>query len=136
MSFDILLEPCQLGPVALRNRVFTSAYTTNLGEEGRPGDRYIAYQRSRAAGGVGLIVTEAITVHPVSPLLPNRLRAHLDEAIPAYRQFTEAMHQEGTAVVAQLNHGGRHAGGHATLGAAWAPSPLPWAAGAHNPHSM
>lgn len=133
---EALLEPYRLGPVRLRNRVFTSAYTTNLAENRRPSARYIAYQRERARGGVGLIITETILVHPAQPERPNRMRGFLDDAVPAFRELTDALHAEGTAVFAQLNHGGRHGGGHSTLGSAWSSSAIPWAAGAHVPHRM
>jgi 2,4-dienoyl-CoA reductase-like NADH-dependent reductase (Old Yellow Enzyme family) len=135
-SLGALLEPYRLGPVQLRNRVFTSAYTTNLADQRRPSARYIAYQVERARGGVGLIITETILVHPAQPERPNRMRGFLDDAIPAFRELTDALHAEGTAVFAQINHGGRHGGGHSTLGSAWSSSAIPWAAGAHVPHRM
>lgn len=49
-----VFRPLTIGPVTLRNRVFVSAHTTNLGERHVVSDRLVAYHRARAAGGVGL----------------------------------------------------------------------------------
>ena len=56
-------RPLQLGPAALRNRIFVPAHTTNYGEDNLPTDRHLAYHRARAAGGAAMIVFEGIRVH-------------------------------------------------------------------------
>lgn len=131
-----LWQPFQLGSVRLRNRVFVSAHTTNFGRGNAPTGRHVAYHRERAAGGVALIITEGVRVHPVSAARDSALGAFTDAAIPAYAAMAEAVRDEGAAMFAQLLHLGRQAAGDFGRTAAWAPSPRPWATGAHVPHAM
>lgn len=131
-----LWQPFQLGPVRLRNRVFVSAHTTNFGRDNAPTGRHVAYHQERAAGGVALIITEGVRVHPASAARDTSLGAYTDAAIPAYAAMAEGAHEEGAAMFAQLLHLGRQAAGDLTRTAAWAPSPRPWATGTHVPHAM
>ncbi len=131
-----LWQPFQLGPVHLRNRVFVPAHTTNFGSGNAPTGRHVAYHRERAAGGAGLIITEGVRVHPASAARDTALGAFTDAVIPAYAAMADAVHAEGAAMFAQLLHLGRQAAGEFSRTAAWAPSPLPWATGAHVPHAM
>ena len=50
--------------------------------------------------------------------------------------MTEAVHEHGARIFAQIMHAGRQANGDATRTAAWSSSPVPWAAGSHVPHAM
>ncbi|MEV0608987.1 FAD-dependent oxidoreductase [Polymorphospora rubra] len=131
-----LFTPVQLGRVALRNRVFVPGHTTNFGRANEPTRRHAAYHAERAAGGVGLIVTEAIRVHPTSAGRHISLGSFDDSSIPAYAAVADAVHEHGAALFAQIMHAGRQANGDATRTAAWSASPLPWATGAHVPHAM
>ena len=135
-SLDPLWEPFAVGGVHLRNRVFVSAHTTNFGRDNLPTERHVAYHRARAAGGVGLIVTEGIRVHPTSSARDSSLASWSDDAVPGYRALVDAVHAEVTALFAQVLHLGRQAAGGHSRSAAWAPSPVPWATGAHVPHAM
>jgi 2,4-dienoyl-CoA reductase-like NADH-dependent reductase (Old Yellow Enzyme family)/thioredoxin reductase len=131
-----LLAPCTLGELSLRNRVFVPGHTTNFGRQNRPTERTAAYHAERARGGVGLIITEAVRVHPTSAGRSISLGSFDDESIPAYAAVTEAVHAEGAAILAQIMHAGRQANGDATRTAAWSSSALPWNAGSHIPHAM
>ena len=62
----LALLPTRLGRLPLRNRVFVPGHTTNFGLNNVPTGRHVAYHAERARGGVGLIITEAIRVHPTS----------------------------------------------------------------------
>lgn len=135
-SLDLLWQPADIGGVRLRNRVFVSAHTTNFGTGNTPTSRHVAYHRERAAGGVGLIITEAVRVHPTSAARDSSLGAFTDEVVPAYAAVVDAVHGEGAAMFAQLLHLGRQATGDTTRTAAWGPSPLPWSVGAHVPHAV
>lgn len=131
-----LLTPVRLGPVRLRNRVFVPGHTTNFGHRNEPTARLAAYHAERARGGVGLIITEAIRVHPTSAGRSISLGSFSDAVIPAYRAVTDAVHEHGARIFAQIMHAGRQANGDATRTAAWSSSPVPWAVGAHVPHAM
>ncbi|MDQ7905730.1 NAD(P)-binding protein [Phytohabitans sp. ZYX-F-186] len=131
-----LLTPVRLGGVRLRNRVFVPGHTTNFGHHNEPTARLAAYHAERARGGVGLIVTEAIRVHPTSAGRSISLGSFGDASIPAYAAVAEAVHEHGARIFAQIMHAGRQANGDATRTAAWSSSPVSWAAGAHVPHAM
>lgn len=133
---DQLLSPYVVGGVRLRNRVVVPAHTTNFGQANRPTARLAAYHAERAAGGVGLIITEAIRVHPTSAGRHISLGSFDDDSIPAFADVTEAVHAHGAAIFAQLMHAGRQANGDATRTAAWSASPIPWSTGAVTPHAM
>lgn len=136
VAFPVLFEPFDLGGVRLRNRVFVSAHTTNFGEANRPTERHARYHAERARGGVGLIITEGVRVHPTSAARAAALGAFSTGCVPAYARIPQAVHAEGAAVFAQLLHLGRQAAGDHARTAAWAPSAVPWKAGAHVPHEM
>jgi 2,4-dienoyl-CoA reductase-like NADH-dependent reductase (Old Yellow Enzyme family) len=135
-SVAAALSPVRLGGLNLRNRVFVPGHTTNFGHQNRPTERHIAYHRERARGGVGLIITEAVRVHPTSAGRHISLGSFDDSSIPAYAAMAEAVRAEGARLFAQIMHAGRQASGDATRTAAWSASPLPWSAGAHIPHAM
>lgn len=131
-----LFSPIDLGSLTLKNRVVLPGHTTNFGYANKPTRRHATYLAERAKGGVGLIVTEAIRVHPTSAGRHISLGSFSDESIDAYSKVVSAVHQEGAAVFAQLMHAGRQANGEATRTAAWAPSPVAWSTGAYPPHAM
>ena len=131
-----LLEPLELPGVHLRNRVVVPGHTTNFGHQNHPTRRHVAYHAERAAGGVGLIITEAIRVHPTSAGRHISLGSFDDSSISAYAAIAEAVHDHGAKIFAQLMHAGRQANGDATRTAAWSASPIPWASGAATPHQM
>ncbi|MFS8204238.1 FAD-dependent oxidoreductase [Streptomyces sp. CWNU-52B] len=137
-STDIstLLSPVSLGPVRLRNRVFVPGHTTNFGHANHPTERHAAYHGERARGGVGLIITEGIRVHPTSAGRHISLGSFDDDSVPAYSAVARAVQAHGTRLFAQLLHTGRQANGDATRTAAWSPGTTPWAAGTHIPHAM
>lgn len=131
-----MLSPVRIGPVTLRNRVVLPAHTTNFGHANRPTNRHAAYLAERAKGGVGLVVTEGIRVHPTSAGRHISLGSFGDESIDDYSAVASAVKNEGAAIFAQLLHAGRQANGDATRTSAWAPSPIAWSSGAYPPHAM
>lgn len=107
LSFPHLFSPLTVGPVTLRNRIFSSGHDTVMSENGLVTDRLIAYHEARAAGGVGHIVVQVAGVHESARYTAHVLMATDDECIPGYRRLAEAIHAHGAAVFGQLFHGGR-----------------------------
>ena len=101
-----LFSPITIGPVQLRNRIVSTGHHTNLAS-GHPTDDLIAYQRARAQGGVGLIVTEVIAVHETAMFSHVMLDALDAACVAPYQRLAEACHQHGAKVFAQLFHPGR-----------------------------
>ncbi|MGD9988906.1 FAD-dependent oxidoreductase [Pseudonocardia sp.] len=133
---DVVLAPVEVGGLTLRNRVVVPGHTTNFGHANLPTPRHVAYHRERARGGAGLIVTEAVRVHPTSAGRHISLGSFDDTSIPAFAAIAEAVQGEGAALFAQIMHAGRQANGDATRTVAWSASPLRWTSGAAVPRAM
>jgi len=131
-----LLEPVTAGRLRLRNRVVMPAHTTNFAVDGGFSPRHLAYHRERAAGGVGLIITEGMRVHPSSLGRGNTVSAFDDEIVETLGELVRTVHAEGAKLAAQLLHVGRQAGGHNVLTAPWGASAIPWTGTAAIPHVM
>jgi len=112
-QFPHLFTPLRIGPVTIRNRVFVSSHTTVLAENGGPGEKLTAFLEAKARGGVGLIVTEAVNVHPSGSETDHELCGWQPCFAEGLRQLCARLAPYGTVLFAQLFHsggGGTHAG--------------------------
>ncbi len=107
MNFPKVFSPITLGSCEIKNRIVSTGHDTVLSSGGLVNDRLVAYHRTRAAGGCGLIVTQVVAVHHTAFYTPYLLIATDDAFIPGYRKITEACHAHGAKVFAQLFHPGR-----------------------------
>ncbi len=108
MSNDPLLQPFQLKHLTLRNRIIVTAHEPAYPEDGMPKERYCAYTVERAKGGVALTMTAgSAAVSKDSPPVFNNLLAYKDEIVPWIREMTDAVHEQGSAIMVQLTHLGR-----------------------------
>ncbi|AKS36440.1 FAD-dependent oxidoreductase [Mycolicibacterium goodii] len=125
--FPRLFSPLQVGPVTLKNRIFSSGHDTVMVHDGRITDRFVAYHRARAAGGAGLIVLQVAGIHESARYTSHTLMATDDSCIPGYRQVVEACHEHGCAVFGQVFHPGREIieSQDGALPVAYAPSAVP-----------
>lgn len=131
-----LFAPFQAGRLALRNRIVMPAHTTNFAIDGAFSDQHVEYHRERARGGLGMIITEGMRVHRSSLGRTNTVSACDDRIIDSLTRLTDAVHQEGAKLAAQLLHVGRQAGAHNVLTAPWGASAIPWSGMAAVPHEM
>ncbi|MBI3647739.1 MAG: oxidoreductase, partial [Actinobacteria bacterium] len=106
-AFPHLFTPLRIGGVTLKNRIFSSGHDTVMGEDGRIGDRLLAYHEARAAGGVGLVVVQAAGVHESALYTHHVLMVSDDSCIPGYRRLADSLHRHGCAMFGQLFHPGR-----------------------------
>lgn len=125
--FSHLFQPLQLGPVRLRNRIFSSGHDTTMPTDGTVNARLVAYHRARAAGGVGLIVSQVVGVHESARYTNHILMGTDDSCIEGFRQLAEAVQAEGARLFVQLMHPGREMTESldGTAPVAWAPSVSP-----------
>ncbi len=108
MTSDPLLQPFRLKHLTLRNRIFISSHEPAYAEDGMPKGRYRAYHVERARGGVALTMTAgSASVSRDSPPVFNNILAWKDEVVPWLRQMSDAVHDEGAAIMIQLTHLGR-----------------------------
>ncbi len=108
MSNDPLLQPFQLKHLTLRNRIIVTSHEPAYPEDGMPKGRYRAYTVERAKGGVAMTMTAgSAAVSKDSPPVFNNLLAYKDEIVPWIREMTDAVHEQGAAIMIQLTHLGR-----------------------------
>lgn len=124
-AFEHLFRPLALGPVALHNRIVSTAHQTTLVHDHLPTGDFVAYHAARAQGGAGLIVLEATAVHPSGLLTPHTLGGYLPGIVAGYREVAAAVHPFEARLFVQLFHGGREQIGSAPRAPALAPSAVP-----------
>lgn len=128
-NYRHLLSPGRIGTLEVRNRLVQTAMGTNLAYPGGFfGDELIAYHEARAAGGVGLIITEAVAVGwPQGAALYNQVAISDDRYIPGLSKLVQAVHRHGARIALQLHFGGMNAARDMIDGRdVWVPSlPLP-----------
>lgn len=111
--------------MTLRNRVVLSPHTTGFAAPGGYlTEREAAYQAARARGGVALTVLGTNIVHRSSTLDYGVLGNLDDSYIAGYQLVSEAVHQHGAKIFAQLNHQGSTAVRRDTPPYLSAPSPF------------
>ena len=70
-AYPMLFSPIKVGTTEVKNRVFMPPVSTNLADHGYVTDDLVDHYRARAKGGVGLIITEVVTVEPTYTYLPG-----------------------------------------------------------------
>ena len=78
--------------------------STNMADKGYVTDDLVAHYSARAKGGVGLIVTEVVTVEPTYVYLPGDMSIYDDSFIPGWKELVEGVHKYDTKILAQLFH--------------------------------
>ena len=134
--FPLLFSPIEIRGRSLRNRIVFGAHTTNMSEQGLPGERHLAYYRERAKGGAAMIVIEPMPVHPAAVLTRGNFRNNTDEVIPHFRKITDAVHDEDALILQQLYHIGQHGDSDNSFHANWSPSGMPSYHDSDGSHSM
>lgn len=106
-ALDKLFSAAPFGSRTLRNRVVMAPMTRSQSPGHVPNERNVEYYRRRAAGGVGLIITEGTTVgHPAANGYPDVPAFHGARALAGWKAVADAVHAEGAAIIPQLWHVG------------------------------
>ncbi|MFJ6753195.1 MULTISPECIES: alkene reductase [unclassified Streptomyces] len=102
-----VFDPVDLAGTPLANRIVMAPMTRSRATEagGVPTDSMVAYYAQRASAG--LIVTEATQTSVVAQGYPLTPGLHTAEQIAGWRRVTEAVHEAGGKIFAQLWHSGR-----------------------------
>src|SRR4051812_31686457 len=135
-AFPRLFEPIRLGRREARNRTMRVATTAHLAERNRVSPRMLEFYRTVAAGGAGVIVSEALRIHPLEAEPAGSMLMWDRASIPGMRRLTRAVQGEGALFVAQLNHGGRQHLGRAVPAAMVAPSAIACPRSGGVPHEL
>ncbi len=99
-----LFEPIKVGNTVIKNRVFMPPISTNLADHGYVTDELIRHYAARAKGGVGLIVSEVVTVEPTYIYLPGDMSIYDDSFIEGWKKLFTEVHKYGAKLLPQLFH--------------------------------
>ena len=99
-----LFSPIKIGKQVVKNRIFMPPLSTNLGNKGYVTDELIEHYRARAKGGVGLFVTEVVTIEPTYVYLPGDMSIYDDSFIEGWKKLAAAVHEYGAKILPQLFH--------------------------------
>lgn len=106
-KFTKLLDPINIGPLTLRNRVIMSALTRSRSATNVPNDINLEYYAQRAHGGAGLITTEGTLICQQGSEWQNAPGIWNQAQILAWKRITDAVHAGGGVIFNQLWHLGR-----------------------------
>jgi 2,4-dienoyl-CoA reductase-like NADH-dependent reductase (Old Yellow Enzyme family) len=104
-----LFSPLKIKNVELKNRIVVSPMCEYSSVDGFANDWHLVHLGSRAAGGAGLIFTEATAVSPEGRISPDDLGIWKDEHIPFLKRITEFIEKQGSVPGMQMAHAGRKA---------------------------
>jgi len=120
-EFKTLFSPIKIGPLTVRNRMYSSPhYPMGYPERttGLPGDRLIGYWVAKAKGGIGLIGTYLTSVDPRRNIFRQA------GAVDAFKRAADAVHEHGAGLICQIAHSGGQEGLSGGPEVAWAPSSI------------
>ena len=124
MEYPLLLEPITLAGRTVRNRVVHASMSTRFSQNQEINPRMVRYHANRAAGGVGMIVTEPLNVLPWQDR-PHRPALFKPNGRDILARWAESVESKDCRLLGQFQDSGR---GHREAGRsqlAWAPSALP-----------
>ena len=118
--------PLQIGTVLIKNRL-TFAPTVKFDytdDSGKATIRHVKHYKERAQGGCGMICVEATAVHPEGRFCKTHMGLWDDLQIEGHKEITKTCHEEGTAVIIQLNHTGMES--NPECGPCMGPTTMEW----------
>ncbi|ORX55156.1 FMN-linked oxidoreductase [Hesseltinella vesiculosa] len=102
-----LFTPLKVGKLALQHRLAMSPMTRNRATiQADPTDMMAEYYKQRATKG-GLLITEAVGISATAGGYPNTPGLFTDAQVQKWKTVTDAVHQQGGFIFAQLWHLGR-----------------------------
>ena len=102
-----IFDPYSPRGITLRNRIGVSPMCEYSSEDGMPGDWHLVHLGSRAAGGAGLVMTEATAVEPRGRISPQDAGLWSDAHAEAWARITQFIASQGAVAGVQLAHAGR-----------------------------
>ncbi|OGO17035.1 MAG: hypothetical protein A2Z14_08970 [Chloroflexi bacterium RBG_16_48_8] len=104
---SILFSSKNIGTLELPNRLVRSATAERMADpQGRPLPPLERLYEKLVQGGVGLIITGHMYIHPSGKAHPEMTGVYSDDLIPNLARLADVVHKYGGKVVAQINHGG------------------------------
>lgn len=115
-----LFDPFRLKSITLRNRIGVSPMCMYSSDDGVAQDWHLVHLGARAAGGAGLVLSEATAVSPEGRISPGDAGIWADKHIEPLTRITRFVKAQGAVAGVQLAHAGRKAS-----------SARPWEGGGH-----
>lgn len=106
---SMLFSPFTLRSITLTNRIVVSPMCQYSAIDGFANDWHLVHLGSRAVGGAGLVLTEAVAVMPEGRISPQDLGLWTDEQIAPLQRITDFITAQGSVPGIQLAHAGRKA---------------------------
>lgn len=109
---SLLLEPYTLRQLTLPNRIAVSPMCQYSSVDGLANDWHLVHLGSRAVGGAGLVITEAVAVTADGRITAEDLGLWNDDQIAPLQRITRFITSQGAVPGIQLAHAGRKASTH------------------------
>jgi 2,4-dienoyl-CoA reductase-like NADH-dependent reductase (Old Yellow Enzyme family) len=107
VAIDDLFQPLTVRSLTVPNRFAMAPMTRTASPGGIPGADVAEYYRRRAAGGVGLIITEGVRLPAPAAGYPYTIPTLAgDDVLAGWTRVVDAVHGEGATIAAQLWHQG------------------------------
>jgi 2,4-dienoyl-CoA reductase-like NADH-dependent reductase (Old Yellow Enzyme family) len=107
VTIDHLFQPFTVRSLTVPNRFAMAPMTRQASPGGAPGPDVAEYYRKRAAGGVGLIITEGVRLPDPAAGYPSSIPTIAGaDVLAGWRAVVDAVHGEGGTIAAQLWHQG------------------------------
>lgn len=102
-----LFTPFNIDTLEIPNRLVRSATAERMSdEEGRPLKTLGKMYEQLAQGGVGLIITGHMYVHPSGKAHSEMTGIYSDDLLPELTELAEVVHRHDGKIAVQINHGG------------------------------
>lgn len=105
----LLFEPLAIRGFTFKNRIWLAPMCQYSAVEGVPNEWHQVHLGARAAGGFGLVMTEAAAVVPEGRISPADAGIWNDAQSTAWKQIVSFLHSQDAAAGIQLAHAGRKA---------------------------
>jgi N-ethylmaleimide reductase len=103
---DKIFAPIKVGAIEAKNRIVMAPLTRSRAVEGEvPNELAITYYKQRA--GAGLIVSEGTQIRPDGQGYVSTPGIHSPAQLEGWKKVTDAVHEAGGKIVAQIWHVGR-----------------------------
>ena len=119
-----LLDPLKVGSLEFKNRIVMPPMGTRYADtKGEVTEKLLKHYVDRSSN-LGLLIVEHSYVAPQGKVGTNQLGIYSNDMIPGLTRLVEAVHEKGTPIAIQLNHGGGTSNSEVTGSQPVAPSPV------------
>lgn len=104
-----LFSPLQLREVIIPNRIMISPMCQYCAKDGIPHEWHFVHLATRAVGGAGIVMTEAVAVEPAGRITPFDVGLWNEEQQEEFSRLAAFIDKQGAIPGLQLAHAGRKA---------------------------